>query len=108
MKGDLRRPGCFGSQQLDQSPARRTAACEERGRGSEPREDQFHRKNQPRIADSSERDHRIAQILLQNKQGNLLAQDLDFLQRILANATDQLHLINTLLDLSKMEVGTWI
>jgi signal transduction histidine kinase len=47
----------------------------------------------------------FAQILLQNKRGNLLPQDLDFLQRILANATDQLQLINTLLDLSKMEAG---
>jgi len=47
----------------------------------------------------------FAQILLHNKQGNLLPQDLDFLQRILANATDQLQLINTLLDLSKMEAG---
>ena len=47
----------------------------------------------------------FAQILLQNKNGNLLPQDLDFLQRILANGTDQLQLINTLLDLSKMEAG---
>jgi signal transduction histidine kinase len=47
----------------------------------------------------------FAQILLQNKQGNLLPQDMDFIQRILANATDQLQLINTLLDLSKMESG---
>src|SRR5262245_12134276 len=50
----------------------------------------------------------FAQILLQNKQGNLMPQDLDFLQRILANATDQLQLINTLLDLSKWKPAAWI
>src|SRR5438105_3161129 len=44
-------------------------------------------------------------LLLQNKQGNLTASDLDFLDRILLNAKGQLQLINTLLDLSKVEAG---
>jgi PAS domain S-box-containing protein len=44
-------------------------------------------------------------LLLQNKAGNLTSSDLDFLQRILSNAEDQLQLINTVLDLSKVEAG---
>jgi protein-histidine pros-kinase len=44
-------------------------------------------------------------LLLQNKEGNLSSIDRDFLQRILSNAKDQLHLINTVLDLSKVEAG---
>jgi len=44
-------------------------------------------------------------ILLQNKANNLTPPDIDFLERILANAQDQLQLINTILDLSKVEAG---
>ena len=44
-------------------------------------------------------------ILSQNKAGNLNQQDLDFLERILLNAKDQLRLINSILDLSKVEAG---
>src|SRR5262249_20619216 len=44
-------------------------------------------------------------LLLQNSCGNLTSHDLDFLQRILLNAKDQLQLINTVLDLSKVEAG---
>src|SRR2546425_10849284 len=44
-------------------------------------------------------------LLLQNKAGNLTSSDMDFLQRILSNAEDQLQLINTVLDLSKVEAG---
>jgi protein-histidine pros-kinase len=44
-------------------------------------------------------------LLLQEKSGNLAAQDRDFLQRILLNARDQLHLINSVLDLSRIEAG---
>jgi protein-histidine pros-kinase len=44
-------------------------------------------------------------LLLQNKADNLTPADIDFLQRILLNAKDQLHLINTVLDLSKVEAG---
>jgi PAS domain S-box-containing protein len=44
-------------------------------------------------------------LLLQNKTGNLISSDIDFLQRILLNAQDQLQLINTILDLSKIEAG---
>ncbi len=44
-------------------------------------------------------------LLLQNKDGNLRPSDSDFLHRILANAKDQLHVINTILDLSKIEAG---
>jgi PAS domain S-box-containing protein len=47
----------------------------------------------------------FAQILLKNKKRNLEADDIDFLQRILLNAKDQLNLINTLLDLSRIEAG---
>src|SRR6185436_811783 len=47
----------------------------------------------------------FAQILLKNKKRNLAPDDLDFLQRILLNAKDQLNLINTLLDLSRIEAG---
>ena len=41
-------------------------------------------------------------LILQNKSGNLNEQDQDFLGRILLNAKDQLHLINGVLDLSKV------
>jgi len=44
-------------------------------------------------------------LLLQNKSGNLACLEIDFLQRILSNANDQLQLINTVLDLSKVEAG---
>jgi signal transduction histidine kinase len=44
-------------------------------------------------------------LLLQEKSGSLAAQDRDFLQRILLNARDQLHLINGVLDLSRIEAG---
>ena len=44
-------------------------------------------------------------LLLENKGSNLTASNIDFLERILVNAKDQLHLINTILDLSKVEAG---
>jgi protein-histidine pros-kinase len=44
-------------------------------------------------------------LLLENKAGNLSSLDMDFLQRISSNARDQLQLINTVLDLSKVEAG---
>ena len=44
-------------------------------------------------------------LLLQNRSGNLTSFEIDFLQRILNNANDQLQLINTVLDLSKVEAG---
>jgi PAS domain S-box-containing protein len=44
-------------------------------------------------------------VMLQNKAGNLVEQDSDFLQRILLNAKDQLQLINGILDVSRMEAG---
>jgi len=45
-------------------------------------------------------------ILLENKSENLTRHDLDQLERILANAKDQLGLINGILDVSKVEAGT--
>jgi len=47
----------------------------------------------------------FTRLLLQNKQSNLMASDIDFLERILGNAKDQLQVINTILDLSKVEAG---
>jgi PAS domain S-box-containing protein len=44
-------------------------------------------------------------MLRANKSGNLTREDLDYVERILANATDQLRLINGVLDLSKLEAG---
>ena len=44
-------------------------------------------------------------LVLQNTAGNLSDQDIDFLERILLNAKDQLQLINGILDLSKVEAG---
>jgi protein-histidine pros-kinase len=44
-------------------------------------------------------------ILLGNRSGNLTREDLNHLERILANARDQLELINGVLDLSKVEAG---
>jgi len=44
-------------------------------------------------------------LLLGNKRGNLTEQDKEFLARILSNARDQLQLVNTILDLSKVEAG---
>jgi PAS domain S-box-containing protein len=47
----------------------------------------------------------FSNLLMQNTAGNLTVQDLDYLQRILLNAKDQLQLINSILDLSKVEAG---
>lgn len=44
-------------------------------------------------------------ILLQNRARNLDVEEIDFLERILINARDQLGLINSVLDLSKVEAG---
>ncbi len=44
-------------------------------------------------------------LLLKNSAGNLHQQDIDFLERIFLNAKDQLQLINSVLDLSKVEAG---
>jgi PAS domain S-box-containing protein len=44
-------------------------------------------------------------LLLQKKTDNLTPSDNDFLERILVNAKDQLQLINTILDISKVEAG---
>jgi protein-histidine pros-kinase len=47
----------------------------------------------------------FANLMLQNKSSQPTVQERDFLERILLNAKDQLHLINGLLDLSKVEAG---
>jgi protein-histidine pros-kinase len=47
----------------------------------------------------------FTKLLLQNRDGNLTKHDIDFLERILLNANDQLQLINSVLDLSKVEAG---
>jgi PAS domain S-box-containing protein len=47
----------------------------------------------------------FVQILLRNRHGHLDSQELDFLKRIMLNASDQLQLINSVLDLSKIEAG---
>jgi PAS domain S-box-containing protein len=44
-------------------------------------------------------------LLLKNSAGNLHRQDIDFLHRIFSSAKDQLGLINSVLDLSKVEAG---
>jgi protein-histidine pros-kinase len=44
-------------------------------------------------------------ILKQNKAANLSDLEIDLLERILVNARDQLHVINGILDLSKVEAG---
>ena len=42
-------------------------------------------------------------LLIGSKSGNLSDQEMDFLGRILSNAKDQLKLVNTVMDLSKIE-----
>jgi PAS domain S-box-containing protein len=44
--------------------------------------------------------------LLANRSGNLTREDLDLAERILTSATDQLRLIDGVLDLSKVEAGS--
>ena len=44
-------------------------------------------------------------LLLQNKTGKIDSQGRDIVERILVNAKDQLQLINSMLDLSKIEAG---
>jgi protein-histidine pros-kinase len=44
-------------------------------------------------------------LMLQNRRGGLGDQDIDFLERVLLNAKDQLQIINGILDLSKVEAG---
>lgn len=47
----------------------------------------------------------FANLLLKNKKGNLSADDLQRLQKILGNGTHLLELINSILDLSRVEAG---
>ncbi|MBI4472680.1 MAG: PAS domain S-box protein [Acidobacteria bacterium] len=44
-------------------------------------------------------------LLLENRTGDINGQTRDFVERIMANAKDLLHLINGLLDVSKIEAG---